>query len=230
MKKDKTQQKAKNLMDTKRGDLNTFIFFKSLKISPNFLEKRRKIILSFLMLVVLGFLLYLGKGIFIAATVGGKPISRLSVIRELEKRAGKQALDALITKELISQEAKKKNISVSDDEIKAQIDDLKKSIESQGSTLDAALAMQGQTMADLEENIKYQKMIEQILKDKTYVSEEEIKKYFEDNKGFYAKDAKFEDLKDDIRQKLTQEKLSNEFSAWLNNLKSSVTINYFVNY
>lgn len=230
MKKDKTQQKAKNLMDTKRGDLNTFIFFKSLKISPNFLEKRRKIILSFLMLVVLGFLLYLGKGIFIAATVGGKPISRLSVIRELEKRAGKQALDALITKELISQEAKKKNISVSDDEIKAQIDDLKKSIESQGSTLNAALAMQGQTMADLEENIKYQKMIEQILKDKTYVSEEEIKKYFEDNKSIYAKDAKFEDLKDDIRQKLTQEKLSNEFSAWLNNLKSSVTINYFVNY
>ena len=44
---------------------------------------------------------------FVAAYVNGRLISRLSVVRELEKQGGKKTLDALIIKSLIAQEAKK---------------------------------------------------------------------------------------------------------------------------
>ncbi len=58
--------------------------------------------------IIAAALLYYFRSAFVAATVNGQPISRLSLVRELEKQGGKQAMDSLITKTLIDQEAKKK--------------------------------------------------------------------------------------------------------------------------
>ena len=57
-------------------------------------------------------IIFFAKSIFFAALVNGTPIMRYSVIKELEKQNGKQALESLITKKLILQTAKKKNIEV----------------------------------------------------------------------------------------------------------------------
>jgi len=66
-----------------------------------------------LLVVVLVVAAFLLKGLFIAALVNGQPISRFTVISELEKQSGKQALTSLVNQTLIFQEAKKKNITVS---------------------------------------------------------------------------------------------------------------------
>jgi len=201
---------AKNLLKTKRTN--------------------KKLLLGIFLLIIFSALIYFGKGLFIAAIVGKRPITRLQVVRELEKQGGKQALDNLITKELIFREASKQNISVSNKDVSTEIEKIRKSLEAQGTTLDAALALQGQTLESLEENIRIQKTLEQILKNEISVNEEEISKYFEENKSFYGENAKLEDLKETIRRQLEQEKLREAFSKWIEKTKSSTQIIYFVNY
>jgi foldase protein PrsA len=181
-------------------------------------------------LLVIGGLFYLGRGLFIAAMVNGKPISRFALDKELEKQGGKQTLDDLISKTLISAEAKKAGITITNDDVQKEIQKISDQVQAQGSTLDAALAMQGATRASLEENIRIQKTVEGLLKDKLVVSDEETKSYYDQNQSVYGKDSKFEDLKDQIKQSLAQQKLSAEFKAWMDKLKSEAGISYFVNF
>ena len=68
------------------------------------------IAISIAVVIFLASLQY-SKGLLVAATVNGSPISRWAVIGNLEKQAGKQALDSLITEKLI--ESKLGEISVS---------------------------------------------------------------------------------------------------------------------
>ena len=195
----------------------------------NSLRKRRYFpFLIILLVFICG--IYLGRSLLFAAIIGGKPIYRDKLISELEKQAGKQALDSLNTKELVSQEAKRKGINITDQDVNSEIERITKIVEAQGTTLEAALATQGQTIENLTENIKLQKTVEQLLSDKISVSEEDIQKYFETNKSYYGEDAKFDDIKDSIKDQLVQEKLSSEFQILLEKLKSEGNIIYFVNF
>lgn len=201
------------------------------KISDLLKERKfKRLIILLVLFILLGFGLYYGKSLFFAAIVNGRPIPRLKIIKELEKQGGRQALDAIITKELIFQEAQKQSIDVSGEEVQAEIQKISQQIEAQGSTLDAALTLQGQTRESLEENIRIQKTVEKLLKNDIQVSEEDMKKYFDENKSLYGKDAKYEDLKDEIKQQLDQQKLSEAFKTWIEKLRSESNIIYFVNY
>ena len=62
------------------------------------------------------------------------------------------------------------------------------------------------------------------------MSDEELSKYFEENKSLYGEGAKYEDLKENIKEQLKQEKLSTVFQTWIEKLRSDTKIIYFVNY
>ena len=216
----KSKVKDENVSKINKSTLNKY--FKSFK-------SRRYLVLV-IFLILLGIVLYLGKSLFIAAIVGGRPITRLELVKELEKQSGKETLDNLVTKNLINQKAKKEGVTISNEDIQKEIENISKMVESQGSTLDAALSIQGQTRADLEENIRVQKTVEKMLQDEVKISDADLLKYFEDNKSLYGNEAKFEDLKEDIRGQLKQEKLSAAFQEWMTKLKSESKIIYFVNF
>src|SRR3989337_2397944 len=93
-------------------------------------------------LALLGVLLYFSKSLFFAALVGGKPITRLELVKELEKQSGKQTLESLITKKLIFGEAQKEGVAITNQDVQAEIEKIEKTVETQGSTLDAALSVQ----------------------------------------------------------------------------------------
>ena len=192
-------------------------------------KKATKLLVGTTAFLLLLLFLYLGRSLFVAAMVGGRPVSRLAVVKELEKQQGKNTLENLITKELILQEARKQNINISDEEVAGEIDKIKASVEAQGQTLDAALALQGQTIENLQENVRIQKTLEKMLENDVQVSEEEMSKYFAENKSIYG-DAKYEDLKEDIKSQLKQEKLSTAFQTWIEKLRSDTRIIYFLNY
>ena len=216
----KSKVKDENVSKINKSTLNKY--FKSFK-------SRRYLVLV-IFLILLGIVLYLGKSLFIAAIVGGRPITRLELVKELEKQSGKETLDNLVTKNLINQKAQKEGVTISNEDIQKEIENISKMVESQGSTLDAALSIQGQTRADLEENIRVQKTVEKMLQDEVKISDADLLKYFEDNKSLYGNEAKFEDLKEDIRGQLKQEKLSAAFQEWMTKLKSESQIIYFVNF
>lgn len=225
VKKGVTKSKPKKIVEKAPTEVKSSKFRKFTKN-----KKTTKLLIKAIALLLLLLLLYLGRSLFVAAIVGNRPITRISLIQELEKQSGQQALDNLITKELIYQEASKQNINIGSEEVTAEIDKIKSSLESQGTTLDAALSMQGQTRESLEENIRVQKTLEKVLQSDIEVSDEELSKYFEENKSLYGEGAKYEDLKENIKEQLKQEKLSTVFQTWIEKLRSDTKIIYFVNY
>src|SRR3989344_1396839 len=168
--------------------------------------------------LVAGALAYGYKSLLIAATVNGSPISRLSVISELEKKSGKAALDELITKKLIDDEAQKKGITVSDDEVSAEI-----------TKIDDQIKEQGMTESDLRLQITIQKKLEKLLADKTQVTDAEIKKFIADNK-VVAPAGQEEAFKNQAMEQLRQNKLRDAVGLLIESLRSQATINYFTSY
>ena len=210
---------------TKKDGLSLEKFWS--KMPKRITVKTAIIIAAIIILAAVG---YVYKGLFVAATVNGYPISRLAVVRELEKVAGKNTLDALINKKLVSDEAGKQEIKVSDDEINAEIKRVEDQVKAQGGgTLDAALKAQGMTLDSLKQEIVTQKNLEKLLADKMRVTDEEVQQYIKTNKVDVpnGEDAQ---LNEQIKNSLIQQKLNSEAAAFIKNLRSEYKVNYFVNY
>lgn len=196
--------------------------------TSSFITKKNIIIV--LLLASFGYLLFLNRGLFIAAMVNNQPITRLSIISELEKRSGKQALDTVITEALIMQEAQKNNVVVSNDEVDAEVKKVEDSVKAQGQDIDQLLSAQGMKKEDLVKQIRIQKIVEKILADKINPSDDEVKKYVTDNATMFAKELTADQKVAQAKDQLKQQKLSSEFQSWIAGVKANSKINYFVNY
>ena len=197
-----------------------------------FLTKKRTafimkyIIPIFVVLVALFFV----KSLFVAAWVNGRPVFRVSLIKELEKQGGTQVLDSLITEKLISQEASRNKISVAQNEIDEQITLIENQLKEQGVDLETALSMQGQTRGDLEKSLKLKLFLEKILADQLNVSETEIEEYFNTNKATLYKDQKLADVSASIASTLKQQKLSEKYQELITQLKEKASVKYWLNF
>ncbi|MDP2909474.1 MAG: SurA N-terminal domain-containing protein [bacterium] len=179
--------------------------------------------------IIIGALAYVYKGLFVAATVDGSPISRLAVIQKLEKASGKSLLDSLINEKLVENEVSAKKIVVSDDEINSEIKTIENRVAAQGGTLDAALAAQGMSMDDLKKQIILQKEMEKLLADKINVTDEEVAQYIEDNKISIPEGQEAAAV-GQIKNEIRNQKLNTEAQILITDLKSKAKIQYFVNY
>lgn len=192
--------------------------------------KQYRPLLLILAALLIAIILFELKGFIIAATVNGQPISRLQVLTQLEKEGGKSVLDTLITNNLILQEGQKQKITVTDAEITAQINQIKDNLKAQGEDLNTALAAQGMTQKDLNDQIKLQILVQKMAGKDINVTDAEIADSFKQNQSTYPKGTKLADVSDQIRKSLTQQKLSTSITSFIENLKSKAKINYFVNY
>ena len=173
---------------------------------------------------------YLARPLIFAASVNGQLVTRYKLISELEKQGGANVLDSLVTKSLIFQEAKKMGVGVSQEDLDSEVARIEGVVSAQGSTLDEALALQGQTRQDFLEQIKLQKTVEKILADKLVVTDEDAQKYYQENTDFYGADSKYEEVSESVKNQLMQEKLSTAYQGWITDLKGSANINYFVDF
>ncbi len=181
-------------------------------------------------IILVGALLYTFRSLLVAATVNGQPISRLEVIKELEKQGGKQTMNSIVTKTLILQEARKKNITVSDQEIQDELKKIEKQFSTQGRNLDDLLAAQGMSKTQLTEQIRIQKLIEKILGKDIQVTDKEVQDYIDKNKDALPPNAKPEELKTQVKEQIKQQKLSNKFQTWIADVQKNAKINYIIKY
>lgn len=187
-------------------------------------------IVPLISLILAAAFLYGFKDRFLVALVNNQPITRAALDRELEKQGGATTLENLVLKTLLFQEGKKKKINISFSAIENKIQELEKELTTQGQNLESLLAMRGQTRADLVEQIKIQLIVEQLLAGKAQATEEEMKKYFEENKTYYPKGTTFESKKAEIEQTLIQQKMGEEFQVFVENLKKQAKIVYFLQF
>lgn len=179
--------------------------------------------------IILCSMAYTFRSLFVAATVDGSPISRLSVISKLEKSSGKSLLDSLITEKLIQNEAKAKKIVIGDDEINEEIKIIENQVVAQGSVLSEALAGQGMSLEDLKTQITLQKELEKLVADKMNVTDEEVAEYIINNK-ISVPAGQEAAINEQVRNELKYQKISQEANILIAALKSQAEINYFVNY
>ena len=211
----------------KKAILNRLPKFKFVvKASP----KSKKYLLAILAIVFASVLIYRFKSLLVAAVVDGKPITRLSIDRLLEKQGGQQVLENEIINILIENEAKKQNIVADQEKIDAQFKEYENQATAAGYTLDDWLSSQGQTRDGLKKYLGLKLALESILSKDISVSDEDINKYYKDNQAMLYKDKKLEDVREEIAQDLKLSKMSEKIQPWLEELKQKAKIYYFLKF
>jgi len=198
------------------------------KIKEKYLNK--KYILIFLILLVLIALFLVFKKQIIVASVNGEPITRIKLIRELESQSGKRALETIISKTLVLQEAKKKNISVREEEIDKEIQKIEENLKSQGQKLEDILKLQGTTIETVKEQIKLNLLMKKILQKDINVSEKEVSEYIDKNKGSKPETISDQEYKKQVRTQLEQQKFQEKAQEYLKKLRDKASVNYYLNF
>ncbi|HEX8932145.1 MAG TPA: SurA N-terminal domain-containing protein [Patescibacteria group bacterium] len=203
---------------------------KSAKNEKMSFKMRRSYLILAIVIVVLGILLYAGRGLFVAAVVNGQPISRLSIIQETEKQSGKQALETIVRNTLIEQEARRENVSVSDAEVNGELKKVEAQVAQQGQKLDDVLVMQGMTRQDLIKILKLNLLIRKMIGNDVKVSDQEVSDYLTKNKDMLPQGQSDDQLKKLAVDRIKQDKLNEKTRTWLTDLQTKAKIIYFVQY
>jgi hypothetical protein len=218
--------KDKKLLGKYKTLLGKIPFPKGVKFD---IKNNPKLIYALIAGVVLA-VLFIFRSLFVVAVVNNYPISRFSVIRELEKQGGSQVLDSIISERLIMQEAAKKNVKVSKEDVDKELQVIENNLKSQGTDLETALSIQGQTKEDLNKAISLKLLIEKTLADRIVVDATEIKTYFDNNKATLYKDKLLSQVEAEIKSQLEQQKLSSEYQKWIAEIKAKAKIINFINF
>jgi parvulin-like peptidyl-prolyl isomerase len=198
---------------------------------PAFISKLPiKYIRIVFLVLALGLLVYVLKGYIVAATVNGVPISRIKVLQLSEQVQGATVLDSLVIDILTTQEAKKQGVTVTKEEIDAEMAKIEETLTQQGVTLDDTLKQRNMTKEQLVQRLTLGKLLEKMLLKNITVSDEEIAKYMEDNAKYLPENKDTPEFKEQVRQDLQQQKLGTEYQTWIQDVKSNSKINYFVTY
>lgn len=198
-------------------------------ISLKFKKPKPLVVMIGIAVILVIFALFFAKGLFVAATVNGNSISRWSIIKELERQSGKQALDKFITEKLIEDEVKKQGIVVEESEITGEFQVIESQMAAMGSTLKDQLLQQGMTEQDLKDRLRAHLQIEKLLGDKIQVSEAEIDAYVKTNKITLEK-GKETEMRTKLKEQIKEDKVNQQAEQYIAELRESAKIKYYVDY
>jgi foldase protein PrsA len=196
---------------------------KKRSIEITFTKKNLLLSVLFVFIVAVFIIGYFYRSAFIVATVNGKPITRVMLWKILEQQGGTQTLDTLITQELIAQEGKKKDISVSQQEIDQELQEIEKSVSAQGLSLEQALASQGMTKEELVEQVRIQKTLELLVVGGTVVTDVELNEAIEQATESGQEDTP--ELREQTKAQLEQTKLTQAIQNYLATIRQDAEVN-----
>jgi hypothetical protein len=226
------KQSAKKPKATKKGSVASSVKANPLNKIKQLKPKQgagQRIMLGLSIGLLIFAVAYFGRSLFVAATVNGKPISRLTLIRQLEQESGNMVMENLITKQLVLQEARRNNININESEIDREIDEIKISIEAQGTTLEDALAIEGKSMQHLRDAIEMDLVIEKLFGSEVNVTQEDARDYFDQNEMFFEGQT-YEELEERIIDNLAKQEVYDNYNLWLTQAKADAQIKYFINF
>jgi len=177
-------------------------------------------------IVVLGLLGFLLKDKFLVATINGRPVFRYELTQRLTSTYGKEALENLIVEKLIKDEAKKRGVSVSEQDVEQEAKKLEKSL-GEGVTLEDALKFQGVSLADFKKQLELRLQLNKILEKEITISEEEVTKFIEENGKTLVATGEAE-RKTEAREQLKEQKINESLQTWIEGLLAKAKITRFL--
>lgn len=163
-------------------------------------------------------LVYFLSKFLVIAWVDNKPVTRISLYQNLEKRYGNDAREQLIVETLVGSEAQKRKVSVSNDELNAE---LLKTQEKYGGADQFNQLIQGQnvTLDEVKKQIRLQLLMNKMFGGSVNISDEEVDKYIQDNGEVLSLEGKeateVAKIKADTKEELKQQKVNEEIGKWI---------------
>lgn len=191
----------------------------AMRLSPKYMA-------GALVLLGVGLLTYKFGPWLVPAVVDKTPITRWALYTKLDKTYGAQALDDMVNEKVLDAAIKKTNVKIEQSKVDAEMSKIEEQFKAMGG-LDDALKSRSMTRADLSKQILTQLTVEEILKDKITPTDEEVKKYFDDNSKTLFKDKKIDDVKVEIVDSLKQTKLRDAFTVWFAEAKKGINVRNF---
>lgn len=167
----------------------------------------------------------LKKNWFVAATVNGTPISNFELLNRLNAQYRSQTLGQMINEQLILEEAKKNNLTVSASDIDQKISQLEKNVGG-AETLDSLLSQQGQTRNSLKSQLRLQIMVEKLYSNEASVSAQEVEDFISQN-GSQLQATESAAQIQEAAEILKQQKISSAFGEKFPQLKQAAKIQIF---
>lgn len=190
---------------------------------------RKSYIIIALSLVAAGLIIYALRGLLLVATVNGQPISRLAVIQELEKQRGQQALESVVIKTLVEQEAQKKRVSVSTDDVTNELKKNEEILKKNGQTLEQFLEYRGLTKEYYLEGLRLQLLAKKII-GTVAITDKQVTDYIAQNEERFAEYKDDKTKKAAAKDELSNQEVGNKINEWLDKLRTSAKVNYIYKY
>ena len=179
-----------------------------------------------LLVIVLAVLGYSYLRYWNIATVNGVGVSRLDYIKTLENLGGKQTLSTMIDDTLVLREAALKGMKLDQKAVDLQIAKIEEQLKAQNETLDAALAANNMTRADLIKQITIKQFETALSASNVTISQAQIDDFLNANKANLPAGKSKEELQTLAKSQLELEANQSAASTWLANLRKNAKIIY----
>lgn len=217
------------------------------RIRQNVLQNREEIIIVRIKskLLVIGLLAVASVGFVgcaqkeVVAKVNNVEITKEELYEQLVAQNGEAALNALIAEKIMLAEVEKNNITVLDEEIQKNIDEMTEYYGGEDE-MNNALTDYNMTMDDMKENITTNLQLKKILEPYITIEDQEIEEYFNANKAYLdeAEQVKAshilvdtKELADEVKGKLDGgaefAELAKEYSTDTSNSQNGGSLGYF---
>lgn len=172
-------------------------------------------------LIVIGIFWVISKYL-VVAWVNKKPITRFEYYSALEKKDGEAIRNQLIQQKLLTDEAVKKGVRITDQEVADRI----KQIETQqggAQALDQALEFNGLSRTDLNGIIKQQITKERVFGENVNITDADVNKYVEEHKAELPETVD-DKIKSQIKEELKLQQVTTNYNNWLKNELNSKNV------
>ena len=203
-----------NTYDIDMEDPSTF--------SQKKLSKKAVIVFTIIALLLLAFY---KKDWFIAATVNNQPITNLELQKRLNDQYKTQLLNQIVNEKIIEQEAAKKGVIISPNQINTKVAETENQYGG-AESFNALLSQQGVSKQDFIKQIKLQLIVEKLYQSEVDPTADEIKQFMDTNSSDpeATDEAKFTQT---AKESIKQQKLSNIFQTKFQELKQSAKVQIF---
>lgn len=168
-----------------------------------------------------------GSGAVPILYVNAEPVHYPEITKLIKNYGLSGAFNKAIEYKLIKLEAQRKNIIITAEERYSEFLKYKKQAELQGKTLAQLIEESGQSYEDFAQNVETTLTIYKLLGNDLYISEKEVDDYFQNNDLFF-KEVNNEKLRNDVKDILFREKLSQRYIDFIGEAKANSDIDYFL--
>ncbi len=148
----------------------------------------------------------------IVATVGDAEVTYEEFDKVMTNQYGQTVLDNLIINKIVEQEAKKLNITVTEEEIDKEYDTYTESYGGEAALMEA-LKNYNMATEDIREDIRIYLLTLKVMEDYVEITDEDVKAYFEENKETFGSPEQVEASHILVKDKATAEKVLKKLDA-----------------